>query len=604
MQPSYKFPRSLGSLDLTDPSSVPAPPPAGGPSGSRSHPSLLVTDSSGHPQASLSDEQYLDKFTTAVNTLREGGSSAGLAAPNPAHLSTQSFGRSKSLSRISEYSESAYSSGSRARDSHEPPPSPPPRSDASRSPSPGGASPIDPAFGSAPSSFSFPAPPAIYAAHLAPQGAHPQAQPPLVPVTTPVSPKPVPSQRFHVTNPDAMSPSLSPSPIPGRHHLPSRPLTTPLPLANPHPVPVPLDNFAAPPAAPPRADSPQWSSSSHSHEYGSSSSPEYMVQLPSRAVLAEHAQQQQQQQQQQRFSRHGQEHSESSTAWATAEDEKFFNEAGGNVYAAPYHAMSFEAHGDPQQRGGDSPNRFTLDDEKIGVGRDLQQRRKGSDATTMTATQGWEPEGEQVRRGANRRLWWALLVVVIIAVAVGVGVGVGRKQADAGRAENDSLASSSASPSSSPSSPSPSSASTSSSSRTVIRPSATSAASTASTNAAAAAAVETYSTTFGYEQSGRSTVVPLTYTIPTSYATRADGRYQFTQQVVLPNLGATGARAAESFTSDLRFRVAPTDSAAPGGGATIEARRERERRRSVEERVESARRWDRRERDKRARVIR
>ena len=592
MQPSYKFPRSLGSLDLTDPSSVPAPPPAGGPSGSRSHPSLLVTDSSGHPQASLSDEQYLDKFTTAVNSLRDGaGPSAGLAAPNPAHLSTQTFGRSKSLSRISEYSESAYSSGSRARDSHEPPSSPPPRSDTTRSPSPGGASPIDPGFGSAPSSFSFPAPPAIYAAHLAPQGPPP---PPLVPVTTPVSPRPVPSQRFHVTNPDATSPSLSPSPVPGRHHLPSRPLTTPLPLANPHPVPVPLDNFAAPPAAP-RADSPQWSSSSHSHEYGSSASSapgEYMVQLPGRAVLAEHAQQQQQQ----RFSRHGQEHSESSTAWATAEDEKFFNDAGGDVYAAPYHAMSFDAH--EPHRGGDSPNRFTLDDEKIGVGRDLQQRRKGSDATTATATQGWEPEGEQVRRGANRRLWWALLVVVVIAVAVGVGVGVGRKDASAGRAENDSLAPASASSlsfsSPSPSSPSPSDASSSSSQRTIIRPSAISAAS----SAAAAAAVETYSTTFGFEQSGRSTVVPLTYTIPTSYATRADGRYQFTQQVVLPDLGtAAGARGA-SFTSDLRFRVAPTDAASgTGGGATIE-------RRSAEERVESARRWDRRERDRRARVIR
>ncbi|GAA5839071.1 hypothetical protein JCM9279_002584 [Rhodotorula babjevae] len=580
MQPSYKFPRSLGSLDLTDPSSVPAPPPGGAPSGSRSHPSLLVTDSSGHPQASLSDEQYLDKFTTAVNSLREGGGpSSGLAAPNPAHLSTQSVGRSKSLSRISEYSESAYSSGSRARDSREPPSSPPPRSDTTRSPSPG-ASPIDPGFGSAPSSFSFPAPPAIYAAHLAPQGPSP---PPLGPVTTPVSPRPVPSQRFHVTNPDATSPSLSPSPVPGRHHLPSRPLTTPLPLANPHPVPVPLDNFAAPPAAP-RAESPQWSSSSHSHEYGSSS-PEYMVQLPGRAVLADHAQQQ-------RFSRHGQEHSESSTAWATAEDDKFFNEAGGDVYAAPYHAMSFDAH--EPHRGGDSPNRFTLDDEKIGVGRDLQHgRRKGSDATTVTATQGWEPEGEQVRRGANRRLWWALLVVVVIAVAVGVGVGVGRKQADSGRAENDSLVPASASSlsSSSPSpSPSSSDASSSSSQRTIIRPSATSAASSA------AAAVETYSTTFGFEQSGRSTVVPLTYTIPTSYATRADGRYQFTQQVVLPALGTGTAGGAASFTSDLRFRVAPTDGAG-GGGATIE-------RRSVEERVESARRWDRRKRDRRARLIR
>lgn len=573
MQPAYKFPRSLGSLDLTDPSTVAAPTGAGGPSGSRSHPSLLVTDSSGHAQASMSDEQYLEKFTSAANTLREGGSIApapGLAAPNPAHLSTGAFSRSKSLSRISEYSESAYSSGSRARDSRDPPMSPP-RSEVSRSPSPG-ASPVDPAFGPVPASFAFPAPPPIHAAHLSPRG------PPLVPVTTPTSPQPVPSQRFHVTNPDPSSPSLSTSPIPSitRHHLPSRPLTTPLPLENPAPVPVPLDNFAAPPTAG-RAESPQWSA--HSHGSSPSVTREYMVQLPGRAVLPEDAPQ--------RFSRHGPEHSESSTAWATAEDDKYFH---GDAYAGTYDAGSYDSHEGVDVAG--SPNRFTLDDEKIGVGKDLQQRRKGSDATTMTATQGWEPEQEQPRKGANRRLLWAFLVLLVIGVAVGVGVGVGEKQADERHKENDSLASASAASSSSSLS-SPSTASSSSSLRTIIRPTTTSP-SSATASAATPAATETYSTTFGFEQSGQSTVVPLTYTIPSSYFTRDDGRYQFTEQVVLPNLGTAGG----SFTSDLRFRVAPTAAAEPGAGAASVAGEVGAATR------ERARRWDRREREKRARVIR
>ncbi|GAA6051393.1 hypothetical protein JCM3770_000496 [Rhodotorula araucariae] len=565
MHPSYKFPRSHGSLDLTDPSSVPAPP---APSGSRSHPSLLITDSSGDVQAQtagLTDEEYLAKFTSATNSLLEGPAATGPATPNLAHLSTTLY-PSKTLSRISEYSESAYSSVSRSRDSQEPPPSPP-RSENSRSSSPI-VSPVDPAFGGEPASFSFPAPPAFHAAHLSAQA------PPLVPVTTPTSPRPAPSHRLTVANPDASSPLLSASgtesPVPAitRHHLPSRPLTTPLPLANPAPVPVPLDNFAAPPSHG-RSDSPQWSA--HSHGGATDDPREYMVQLPGRAVLPGGAGASAQ-----RLSRHAQEDSQASTVWATAEDEKFSG-------AGAYDAGSFVGGG--SVTGSGSPNRFTLDDEKIGVGRDLQQRRKVSDASTATGTQGWEPEPEQPRKGANRRLLWAFIVLVVIGVGVGVGVGVGKKQADA-RHESDTLAASSLTSSAAPSS----STAPSSSLRSIIRPSTTSAP-TSSTTA------KTYSTTFAYAQSGRSTVVPLTYTIPTSYSTRADGRYQFTEPVVLPDLGTAGG----SFTSELRFRVAPTATAAATPTSTAAAR---ERREVGAEAGKEVRSWDRHARERRTRLIR
>ncbi|BGP43214.1 hypothetical protein JCM10450v2_007358 [Rhodotorula kratochvilovae] len=569
MHPTYKFPRSHGSLDLTDPSSV---PPPSAPSGSQSHPSLLITDSSGHAQdqtEGMTDAQYLAKFTSATNALLDGP-----GAPDPAHLSTTLY-PSKTLSRISEYSESAYSSVSRSRDSQEPPSSPP-RSEISRSPSPG-VSPIDPAFGGAPASFSFPAPPTFHAAHLSAQA------PPLIPVTTPTSPRPAPSQRLTVANPDASSPllstpgSASPAPPITRHHLPSRPLTTPLPLANPAPVPVPLDNFAAPPSHD-RADSPQWSV--HSPD----DAREYMVQLPGRAVLPGGGGARGEQ----RLSRHAQENSQASTVWATAEDEKFFG-ASGEAYAGAYDAASLVGSGSAEGTGTGSSNRFTLDDEKIGVGRDLQQRsqrRKGSDASTATGTQGWEPEQEQPRKGANRRLLWGFTVLLVIGVAVGVGVGVGKKQSDE-RHSSDSLAAASSAASSSSSASAPSSTAPSSSLRSIIRPSATSA-------SASPTAPTTFSTTFAYAQSGRSTVVPLTYTIPSSYSTRADGRYQFTEPVVLPNLGSAGG----SFTSELRFRVAPT---APAATAVNAARRERR-----ELGGEAERSWDRHAhaRERRARAIR
>ncbi|GAA6001737.1 uncharacterized protein JCM10292_005016 [Rhodotorula paludigena] len=537
MHPAYRFPRSNASLDLTDPTSV--PPPAV-PSGSQSHPSLLITDSYGEKQppaqGGLNDAEYLARFESATRTLLD--QSTGLSTPNPAHLSAASY-PAKPLSRISEYSESAYSLGAYSRNSQEPFAEAP-----SRASSPA-TSPVDPAFGNMPPSLSFPAPP-VYAAHLSAQSAAPP-----VPVTTPTSPQPTPSlvrasglSGLTVTNPDAPSiPSegASPSPSPSitRHHLPSRPLTTPLPLSAPAPVPVPLDNFAAPPSDD-RSASPAWSA----HQ-------EVMVQLPGRGpvlVGAGAAAVAAGQQQQQRFSRHIPDDSQSTTIWATAEDEKFDPAYGTGGYDGVSLVQSNEVG---------SSNRFTLDD----AGEGYRAQRKGS-AASSTGTQGWDPEVP--KRGANRRLWWAFAVLVIIGVAVGVGVGVGKRQADERRAEEDRASAS----------PSSASASASASLPSIVRPSATS-----------GGATTTYSTTFGYERSGSTTVVPLTYTIPTSYFTRGDGRYQFTEDVVLPELSGLG-----SFTSELRFRVAPTGTASGAAEATVETAAARREKREAPHRHERERR--------------
>ncbi|GAA5888374.1 hypothetical protein JCM6882_008596 [Rhodosporidiobolus microsporus] len=529
MQP-YKFPRSGGSLDLTDPSSIPPPQPQPEPP---SHPSLLITDSSGHasllpePSASLSDADYLAKFTTATNTLLSSSSSApSPGAFNPGHLSVNTLPgvpASKTLSRISEaseYSVSAYSSNT--RDSS--PfgglaPSTPSHSAApSRSPSPA-PSPIDPAFPhhAPPASFSFPTPP---------QHAH--LPPPVVSVL-PGSPK--------------------------RHHLPSRPLTTPLPVLNPSPVPVPRDNFARPPGQE-RAGSP-------STPYGG----EVMVQLPNRAPVVAAPQQP-------HAAYHHPKDSESSSAWATAEDEKFGSEsvAGGAAKAGVF--FPGDGYDGASLSGASSQNRFTLDaDDRM-----RRERAPGG---------GWEEEGG--KRG-NKRVWIALCVIAVIAIAVGVGVGVSSKKSSEASKEKAAAAASSAALSSSPSSsstaaPTSSSSASSSSLQSVIRP----------TNTRAAGAVETFSTTFAFSRSGTSTVVPLTYTIPTSYDTRANGQWQFTQEVVLPAI-ASGSRATGSFTSDLRFRVQPTSTASGTGAAAATATGRSvtvEKRGVREEMLDERRRWER-----------
>ncbi|GEM12528.1 serine/arginine repetitive matrix 1 [Rhodotorula toruloides] len=531
MLPSYKFPRSHGSLDLTDPATV---PPS---SGSQSQPSLLITDSYGHqqaPPAGSIDEQYLAKYTSVTQSLLNSG---GLAQPNPAHLSTSSTYPSKTLSRISEYSESAYSSASRSRESQQEPSTSSTHSHNSSAPSL-----VDPAFALGTPSMPFPSPP---------QQAYVPTSAPL-PATKLVVPAPAPIV-LSVTNPD-LPEGLRPTPSLKKHHLPSRPLTTPVPTSNPVPLPVPIDNFAAPPGQE-RSGSP-WNNAlpmpSQHHEA--------MVELPARAPVLAHNN---------RDSQHVQKDSEATTAWMTAEDEKY-----DSMYAGAYDPVSLVR----TQSEEPSTNRFTLDDqEKIS-----QRKGSASSASGMGAEQPWHEE--DAKKGNNRRVFLILLALLVIGVAVGVGVGVSQKKASERNNLNHAASAESVilPPSSSPRTLSLATSGTSPS-RTV-----------------AANAVETFSTTFGFERDGKMTVVPLTYTIPTSYWTRGDGRWQFTETVVLPDIGAPG-----SFTSDLRFRVAPTVTDQAAGietGAVAKVRRNLQ-----SERVKDARRWERRHQDlakKRARVIR
>ncbi|GAA6014512.1 hypothetical protein JCM10207_001631 [Rhodosporidiobolus poonsookiae] len=531
MQP-YKFPRSGGSLDLTSVADPPSPPQQEEPA--PSHPSLLITDSSGFnshpPEPTLNNEQYLAKFTSAAHSLLDASSSSSAEAPlppSPAHLSAALPilpSAPKSLSRISEvseYSMSAYSSGT--RDSSSPSPLPETAlapsalpystsASSSRSASPA-PSPIDPAFPSPPQPvFTFPQPP---------------------------------------THSGIAYPALPGSPK--RHHLPSRPLTTPIPAANPTPVPVPIDNFAAPQGQE-RVPSPVEARAS---PFGNER--EVMVQLPGRGPLA---------QQQPAYYGHSGKDSEGSSAWATAEDEKHGGYGGhsAGVFFPGDGYDSVSLAPSSTRTGSASHNRFTLDaDERT-------PRRERAPAG------GWEDE----KRGSNRRVWIAFAILAIIGVAVGVGVGVGTKKAHE-TSEKAALADASSSPSSSLSgvsvlTPTPTSASFSSN-----HPASSSSGLSTATlaGATAAAAVQTYSR-FTFARSGATTAVDLTYTIPSSYAVRADGRWQFTQAVELPAIsrGASGEVSA-SFVSELRFRVEPTSTAA-AATTTDTARAEVQKRAEVE----------------------
>uniref|UniRef100_A0A0K3CT62 FGENESH: predicted gene_13.97 protein n=2 Tax=Rhodotorula toruloides TaxID=5286 RepID=A0A0K3CT62_RHOTO len=562
MLPSYKFPRSHGSLDLTDPATVPPP------SGSQSHPSLLITDSYGQhqaPPAGSIDEQYLAKYTSVTQSLLNGAGPAPPAQPNPAHLSTSSIYPSKTLSRISEYSESAYSSVSRSRESQQEPSTSSTHSHNSSAPSL-----VDPAFALGTPSMSFPSPP---------QQAHLPTSAPL-PATKPVVPAPAPIV-LSVTNPDTPH-GLSPAPSLKKHHLPSRPLTTPVPTSNPVPLPVPIDNFAAPPGQE-RSGSP-WNTGSPTP----SQHQEVMVQLPGRgSVLAYNN----------RDSQHVQKDSEATTAWMTAEDEKY-----DSMYAGAYDPVSLvRTHSEEP-----STNRFTLDDqEKV-----PQRKGSSSSASEMGADQRWREE--DAKKGNNRRVFLVLLALLLVGVAVGVGVGVSQKKASernnlthvASGDSTDSIDTTALPSSLSGARPTP--VSSASFQSVVLPPSSSPRTASLATSGASPsrtivnAAAETFSTTFGFERDGKTTVVPLTYTIPTSYWTRGDGRWQFTETVVLPNIDGSG-----SFTSDLRFRVAPTgtgQAASIETGAVVKVRRDLQ-----SERIKDARRWERRHQDlakKRARVIR
>ncbi|ORY76564.1 hypothetical protein BCR35DRAFT_121076 [Leucosporidium creatinivorum] len=321
------------------------------------------------------------------------------------------------------------------------------------------------------------------------------------------------------------------SPAPGvtRHHLPSR-LTTPHPIPlHASTAPVPVDNFAAP-----RSDSP------HAGVF-----------VPS----------------------HKKQDSSISDAWREKSD---------------YHTFATPARGSEDEFGRgtvdgesdvESRHRFTLGDDTYAynarhlgpgdvrsgsVGKEMGMMDgggRGAVASMPRGAQGWENEGG--RRKRNVKMLWCLIILAIIAIAVGVGVGVSKS--NAAKEEDSSAAAASGASSSSSGGESLATADTASSSPTVdalatsvisvTTPSATSLhTSSTRTSASATAAPATYSTSFAYASGRYTTTVPLTYTIPSSYDTRGNGQYQFTEEVVLPSLGTNGG----SFTSSLRFRVAAT----------------------------------------------
>lgn len=186
---------------------------------------------------------------------------------------------------------------------------------------------------------------------------------------------------------------------------------------------------------------------------------------------------------------------------------------------------------------GESRQRFT-----IGETYEYNTRRAGAgEKLGEKGAQGWEKEGG--RKNRNKRVLWCLLVLALIAVAIGVPVGLTMK----GDKSSTTTAADAASSSALPSSITPSSLSTPSAPTHTSTPLATPPASNPST------------TPYVYVLSGVTTTVDVVYTLPTSYDTRTNGQWQFTQAVVLPSASGTG-----SFTSSLRFRVDPTAATTAG----------------------------------------
>jgi hypothetical protein len=377
-------------------------------------------------------------------------------------------------------------------------------------------------------SFSFPAPPA----HSSPPA-------PTVPLPQ------IPQSRETVVSPSPWAyPALPGSP--SRSHLPSRPitaLTTPLPTSNPSPLPVPLSNFA-----------PQFPSSRINNERQPSNdmSP-HMVQLPGRAVTADP-----------RASYH---HSQPSDSTAWTMEGKYSTDK--DPYAA-YDAVSIAPSTSSRGGGGgaESNHRFTLDNNE------KSPSRLGNVLP--------------VKKGANRTLLWVLAVLAVIGIAVGTGLGVGLKNLKKEQNANSDGVVGVDSPVSSSQETQPSKLlPTSSSSSSIVF---SSPSPSRSGPSLAMISAEAFSTTFGYRVGSKTTVVPLSYTIPTSYFTRDDGRIQFTEEVLLPSLDGQG-----SFTSDLRFRVpAPTETASSSRSTSTATTKKMLVRRDLQaERKGDRRRWER-----------
>lgn len=197
--------------------------------------------------------------------------------------------------------------------------------------------------------------------------------------------------------------------------------------------------------------------------------------------------------------------------------------------------------------------------------------------------------------GGNKaqRLMWCLALLAIVGIAVGVGVGVSLKKRhdaeqanavseDSGWSGSSGSAASTADQSNSlptPMTSLPTSTSRrprSTATRVVTTPSATRLLTRPTAGATTpAGGPVVYSTTYAFAQGPYTTAVPVTYTIPIAedeVQTREDGRLQFTQEVVLPDL-RTATREGERprvITSRVRFRVVDErPTAVPGKRARL-----------------------------------
>ncbi|GAA5845607.1 hypothetical protein JCM3766R1_003528 [Sporobolomyces carnicolor] len=485
----YRFPRSQRSLDLTTTTSHEQQRPS---------PTLVITNATAQD-----DLPHLDRMTLATRTLLSSSSSSS-KNDNNQHLSINALNE-KTLSRISEYSESAYSADDAASHSRSRPNSHEPTTSTTRT-----------------TSFAFPGAPS-------PPRSHPTAPLPPVPATVRDVVSPSPSPWAYPTLPGS----------PSRSHLPSRPitaLTTPLPSANPNPVPVPISNFAP--------------TAHHDH---------MMVQIPGRAATRPAGVDHSSQPSDSTLTSSSRRHNDGGRPYADDDDAKryYYNEKDG--FGDAYDAVSIA----PSSLIESTNNRFTLDHHPNDD--DDERRRHGDDDDDKSSNYKSPSRLGHVlpKRGANRKLFVIVLtVVVVVAIALGTGLGLGLKNLTSSRArqgggdDDDGVVgvvggneSSSSSLGGGKSILLPTETETPSSSSSVVR--------TGGGPSVALVNDQVFSTTFGYRVGSATTVVPLSYTIPTSYFTRDDGRIQFTQDVVLPSLAVDGG----SFTSELRFRVpAPTTS--------------------------------------------
>lgn len=236
--------------------------------------------------------------------------------------------------------------------------------------------------------------------------------------------------------------------------------------------------------------------------------------------------------------------------------------------------------GDSRSMTGESRHRFTIGDTYEYNEYDEPSGRRRPPQMSEKKASGWEDEGG--RRTRNKRFLWCLVVLVIIAVAVGVGVGMSSKN-KSGDAEDDGAPSDAASTGTTdsvvdasedaptsvstadPTAPTATALVTATLTSPLLSSTTRSGSSSRPANALSAVAGALQATpvpqtlVYAYEVSGVTTSAPVVYTIPPAgVQTRANGQWQFTEDVVLPYPVGVGTG---SFTSSLRFRIDPTTTA-------------------------------------------